>query len=218
MAFNFGQGLSGGASGALSGAGIGAFGGPIGAGIGAGVGGLLGLLGGGLSESNKPKQGALSLYSPQVQSQFDPLLMNILGKFQSGELGGNFEPIANKARQNFQSKTLPSIMERLTALGGGGGRSNASFNVPAQAGADLEASLAAQGSQYGLDQQRLLLSLLGLGQGSPFYQQAGPNQFEKLMSGLNSGVGSLLGSYLGAGGTFGQNKEIAPLVNKVGVS
>jgi hypothetical protein len=82
-------------------------------------------------------------------------------------LGGgtqSFEPIAQQARTQFQTQTIPGLAERFTSLGSGAQRSSAFQGALGQAGAGLEQNLAALGSQYGLQQrgldQQLLSALL----------------------------------------------------------
>jgi hypothetical protein len=71
----------------------------------------------------------------------------------------DFEPIAQQARTNFTTKTVPSLAQRFTGLGGpqseGGQRSAAYPAALSSAGAGLEEGLAALRSQYGLKQQAL---------------------------------------------------------------
>lgn len=63
--------------------------------------------------------------------------------------GGGFAPIAEQARQQFETKTLPGLARRY-----GGGRGSSAFDVAAtQAGADLELGLGALGGS--MEQQRM---------------------------------------------------------------
>ena len=136
---------------------------------------------------NPEQQGQMSKYSSGNQGQFNDLISQILGRFggQGGQ-GGigsgtgpfSFAPIAEAAQNRFESRTMPSIMERLSSMGGGGGLSNASTNVPAQARADLQLGLASQESQFNQNQIGDLLKLLGLGQQDPFYNKRQPGLFE----------------------------------------
>lgn len=151
--------------------------------------------------------GQQSKYSPENQNQFNQFISQLLSQYLQGgqDFSQGFEPIAAQAREGFQSKTLPSIMERLTSMGGGGGRSSASFNVPAQAAVDLELGLGAERAKYGQGQQQLLQNLLGLGQQDPFYM---PRQSGFLENFTNAGLqagGAALGGYLG-GPAFAMKK------------
>lgn len=66
---------------------------------------------------------------------------------------GSFEPIAERARSEFSTKTIPAIMERLTGMGGQ--RSSALRQSLEQAGTGLDERLAALRSQYGLQERGL---------------------------------------------------------------
>lgn len=78
----------------------------------------------------------------------------------------NFDPIAQQARTQFQTKTIPSIAERFTRMGDNAG-SSALLASLGSAGSGLEQALAAMKSQYGLQErglnQQLLQQLLGVG-------------------------------------------------------
>lgn len=117
-------------------------------------------------------------FNPQQTAAMNQLLSLSTGGLQSllGNMGGqapsasqaqvspvSFEPIAQQARQQFHQQTVPSIAERFTAMGAGAQRSSAFPQLLGGAGADLESRLAALGSQFGLEQQRLGLQERGLG-------------------------------------------------------
>ena len=129
----------------------------------------------------------LSQYSPQNQEMFNQLIGQILGQYQTGGEfdpagAGGFAPIAEQARTQFEEQTVPSIAERFTAMGGGGGRSSAFAQQLGQAGAGLEQGLAAQGAQYGLQQQGLLQNLLGMGRQEPSFRPRDPGFLENLFT------------------------------------
>jgi hypothetical protein len=80
-----------------------------------------------------------------------------------GALSGNtpdYGPIAEQARRQFATRTIPSIAERFTAMGGGQ-RSSAFQGALGSAASDLESQLAAGQSQYNLARGGELRSLLG---------------------------------------------------------
>lgn len=80
-------------------------------------------------------------------------------------LGGgqfNFEPIAQQARTQFQTQTVPGLAERFTNFGGGAQRSSAFPALLGQQAAGLEEGLAGLQSQYNLKQQGLQQNLLSL--------------------------------------------------------
>lgn len=143
-----------------------------------------------------PEQsGQLSRFSQGNQGQFDQLISQLLG-----QLGGNefsFGPIEDQARMGFEQKTIPSIAERFTSLGAGGGRSSGFNQAVAAAGGDLETNLASQRQQFGLQRQGLMQNLLGLGQQEPFHQPRTPGFLENAgvagIQGLSGGLSSFLG-------------------------
>jgi hypothetical protein len=203
--------IGGGASGAATGASLG---GPWGALAGLG----LGALAGGASSlfSKSPKTRQISTISPQQQGWQTRL----------GELGlqglenpyAGFEPIAEQARNQFNTSTVPSIAERFTSMGSGGQRSSAFQGALGQAGAGLEGNLAALRSQYGLQNRQQSADMLNNALRPTFEnyrEQENPGFLETALSGL-SGVGSqygtlALGEHLGAFGN--QTPGISPEVS-----
>lgn len=91
----------------------------------------------------------------------------LLAKTLSGLENNNFDfkPIANEAIERFQTQIAPSIAERLGSLGGQSKGGSALPGYLSAAGAGLSRGLAAQQSQYSLQQQAqqtdLLRTLLG---------------------------------------------------------
>lgn len=67
----------------------------------------------------------------------------------------NFEPIAAQARQQYQEQTLPAIKNQFSTPGA----SSAYQNAIARGASNLEANLAALGSNYNLQQQQLVPAL-----------------------------------------------------------
>lgn len=146
MAISYGNA----ATGALSRAGIGAaVAGPWGAAAGGILGALIGLFSG-----NDPEQ-ELAKFDPETQK-------TIMGLFQSAAQGNpqGFQPIEDRARQQFQTNTIPSLAERFTAMGGGAQRSSAFQGALGNAGSDLESQIAALRGQYGQQQINSLLPAL----------------------------------------------------------
>lgn len=141
------------------------------------------------------KYGQLSKYSPDNQSQFNQIISQLLSRLGGGA-GSEFDfgPIEDQARSGFEQKTLPSIAERFTAMGAGGGRSSAFGQQLGAAGSDLEQSLASMRQQYGLQRQGLLQNLLGLGQQEPFYQPRSSGFLENLGTAGAQGLGQGLGA------------------------
>jgi len=80
--------------------------------------------------------------NPQAQPPGYGKLENL---FRSGE---GFSPIEDQARRQFTTKTIPSLAERFTALGGGQ-RSSAFPGALGSAASELESNLASLRAQYG---------------------------------------------------------------------
>lgn len=109
----------------------------------------------------------------------------------------NFAPIAQKARTDFQTKTIPSIANRFAGMGNQ--RGSDYMHALGSAGAGLEEGLAALQSQYdfqgsGRDQQ-LLMSLLSLA-----LQPRSENVF-------TPGSNGLLQNLFGIGGGGGDRRD-----------
>src|SRR5262249_7940075 len=137
------------------------------------------------------------------------LLQNLM-QMLSGGMGNpqqyqnQFAPIAQNAREQFASNTVPGLAERFTALGGGQ-NSSAFQGALGQAGAGLESQLGALGAQFGQQQQQLdqnnLWNLLRFAFQPQFetqYQPATPGFFGHLAHGVGEGLGGL-GQGFGAG-------------------
>lgn len=125
---------------------------------------------------NNPGANPLAALLQLQQQGFKPdntasLLNQTLGNLQGNRF--SFDPIESQARADFSQKTLPSIAERFTAMGGQ--RSGAFGRTLGAAGSDLERQLAALRSQYALQErgmdQGLLQNLLANRLGSQAQQQ-----------------------------------------------
>jgi hypothetical protein len=148
-----------------------------------------------------PRNQQASLLSPQqqgLQNQGIQQLMQLLqgGGSQIGGAPGSFAPIAQQARTQFQTQTVPGLAERFTALGGQ--NSSAFQGALGSAASGLEEGLAAQGSQYGLQQnaqlQNLMQLLFGFSSRPSFENQVlqgQPGLFHGLAQGLGEGFGGL---------------------------
>lgn len=103
----------------------------------------------------------------------------------------NFEPIAEKARTEFQTRTVPSLAQMFTSFGGrgteGAQRSSAYPAALSSAGSQLDEGLAALRAQYGLKEEALRQSReeMGLRYG---LQQDAIRQAQEEM-GLRYGLG-----------------------------
>jgi hypothetical protein len=148
--------------------------------------------------------------SPQqlnLQQGLTPAINSLLPQATGqGGQGFNFAPIAQQARTQFNTQTIPSLAERFTSLGAQG--SSAFQGALGAAGAGLEEGLAGLESKYGLaqqgQQQQLLLALLSMAlqpQHENAYFPSRSGLFQGLAGGLGSGLGSLGGlsglQYLG---------------------
>lgn len=136
--------------------------------------------------------------------KYDPDQMMALKNLLSQSMGGlnqfDFAPIEQQARSNFENKTLPSIAERFTSMGGQG--SSAFAQMLGAASSDLEGNLAAMKQQYNLQREPLLQNLLNMGLRERFDMSYQPGSQGLLQSGTNAFAGGL-GSALGAGLTGG---------------
>ena len=205
MAYNFGQGLQGGAAGA----GAGSAGGPQGAAIG----GLLGLLAGFGGGGKDAKLSKIDTMTPEQQQHLQQLLQMLSSE---GQLGQGYEGglqqlmelmdpsseaqqrFADPYMQQFQQETIPGLAERFAGAGATGGALSSSGFGQALGGAagGLQTQLAALKSQI---QRGAIQDILGQYQqtsgsalsAQPFgyYQQPG-------QQGLGS---SMLQGYAGAG-------------------
>lgn len=101
------------------------------------------------------------LMDPTQQSAMDEILGLAMGRLQDPLKG--FEPMAERARSQFQTQTIPSLAERFTSMGEGAQRSSGFQQALGGAGVDLEEMLASLGSQYALQSVPAYSSLLGLG-------------------------------------------------------
>jgi hypothetical protein len=156
---------------------------------------------------SKPQVQQTSLFNPQqqgLQNQGIQQLMQLLqgGSSQIGGAPSSFEPQAQKARTQFQTQTIPGLAERFTALGGQ--NSSAFQGALGQAGAGLEEGLAAQGSQYGLQQNAQLQNLMQLLFGfssQPSHEnlvfQGQPGLFQTAAHGVGQGLGLYASGGLG---------------------
>jgi hypothetical protein len=131
---------------------------------------------------------------------------NLLQRLLSNTGNIDFAPIAQEARNQFQTQTIPGLAERFTAFQGGQGgqRSSAFQGALGSAGAGLERGLAADASRFGLQQnqqqQNLLNMLFGVGQQQSFENLFRPreagfleNSANKLVDYLPSIIGALFG-------------------------
>ena len=109
--------------------------------------------------------GQTRTFSP-VNPQQESGMMSMLQRGLSGMEGNNldFGPIEDRARTQFAQQTVPSIAQRYASMGSGAAPSSPELmSQLGQAGAGLDADLAAQRATYGLDKNRAMQGMVGLG-------------------------------------------------------
>src|SRR5271165_1874655 len=152
----------------------------------------------------------LPIYNQQQQGVQNNLLSQLQPLLQQN-LQGGFGPIAQRAKTNFQTQTIPTIAERFASTGSQG---SGSYKYALQnAGTQLDEGLAALESQYNLQQGGQLQNLLGLllqPQNENIYHPQEQGALAGVSQGFGQGVGSAygrgeLGSGIGAlaGGALG---------------
>lgn len=133
----------------------------------------------------------LPKFSPQQISTMDQLRNMGLSGIQNNKF--DFAPVEQQARQDFERKTIPSIAQRFSNVGGIG--SGAYGRQLGQAGQDLETNLAALRQGYNLQQQDFSKNLLGLGLQPQFdtkIEAAAPGLAQTLPGNLAQSLPSLL--------------------------
>ena len=103
----------------------------------------------------------LPTYTPEQSKAINQILSSTLPQVTGANSAFNFAPIVSNIRKEFYGNTLPSISEKfraLDALGSSGYR-----NTVHKATSDIESQIGALESNYNLQRQSQLLSLLGLG-------------------------------------------------------
>lgn len=178
MALNWTNALAGGAGGAFTGGGIGTALGPWGTGIGAGLGGLTGFLtglfGGDKNEQTGRESSGLewlfgtpegvqlfNQFSPEQQKALTIARDQALQQLQNPYEG--FEPIRQSALNTFFQDIVPKLQHQFSASGQNAISSPVLQTNLSSAGSNLAQQLAAQQSQYGLQNRNLALKQLGIG-------------------------------------------------------
>ena len=148
-------------------------------------GGLLsGLFGGGGLFGKSESSQQVPMFSPQIMALKDKMAPELWQQLMGGQF--DFGPIEDLARQGFQQKTIPSIMNRFNM--GDNRSSSAQFGALGQAGQGLDTNLAAMRQNYGLQRQNLLASLMGNAMTPSFETNMRPRQ----AGGIEQGMGSLM--------------------------
>lgn len=160
-------------------------------------------IGGGMSAFGK-KRPSKTIKMPRFTSAQQSMLNQISQQAMQGLQNPyeGFQPLAEQARRQFTSETLPSLTERFTALNPSAQRSSDFQGVMQGAGSDFEKDLLAMQSQYGMQNRNLLQSLLNLGlqpQYENIYQPEGAGAMQQLGSMLTgvglAGLGKIAGGY-----------------------
>lgn len=144
-------------------------------------------------------------FPSHIQGPYEELFTNSIKKLNSRITGSEspFDAIAAQARRDYQTKTLPTIAEQFTAMGG---QNSSTFpGVLQLSGQHLDQDLAALKGQYDLDQQRQLMNLLDM---QPYHQvyeggaggQPGRTGWLRDLAeaGAYAGIGALTGGPAGA--------------------
>lgn len=189
---------------------------------------LGGLFGGGGQQNQSPQGGGrlpegfqhAPRFGSNVEGALDQLLKMSMSGIQQGQ--GGFQPIKDQAMSDFHNKTVPTISERFTSMGGAGGQSGSGFaQAIGGAGADLEGQLAAMQGQYNQQQQGQLQNLLQMGltpRNETTFQQQDPGFMQSFGGPMAQGIGSLLPLLLsgGLGGLGGMASGIGSAVGGLG--
>ncbi len=133
----------------------------------------------------------VSNFNPQ-QQQLQGAAGNEALKLLQGGRPTGFQPIADEARANFLTKTVPSLAERFGNPGNERGSSALTGQLGA-AGAGLDRGLAALEAQYGQNQQNSLLNA-ALKPSTDFTRQ-GPSALEQFSGDIASWLPKLLEIY-----------------------
>lgn len=159
---------------------------------------------------SSPKVEQLQRFNPQQLQQQQGLFNQAQGFLRNPiNIGSSYAPIAQEARTNFATQTVPMLAERFTALGGSGTQRSSAYPATlGAAGAQLERGLAADQARFGLQEQGLRLQQQGqmynllqnlLGQSfTPTYEHMITQGRQGLLGSLLPAAGAALGSYLGA--------------------
>lgn len=148
----------------------------------AGGGMLGGIFGGGGLFGKPERREQVPMFSQEIMGLKNKMAPDIWGRLSGDEF--DFEPIENMARQNFQGKTIPSIMARFNM--GNNRNSSALMGALGQAGSGLDSQLAAMRQNYGLQRQNLLASLMGYSMTPSFQTDFRP----RTPGGIEQGAGA----------------------------
>jgi hypothetical protein len=130
------------------------------------------------------------IQAPTQTAQGQGLLSHLMSQ---GLENTNFANTENRARNMFQTSTVPSLAERFTNMGSGAQRSSAFNSAIFGAGSDLESQLAQLRDEYGMQQAQLGLTP----QFENIYQPGRPSFLQQLLSALGNIGGQAAKGYMG---------------------
>lgn len=139
-------------------------------------------------------------YTPNQTNAINQILGYTLPQVTGQNSAFNFAPIAQNIRKNFYEDTLPSIATRFAALDGAG--SSGYRNTLKKAGSDLESQIGSLESNYNLQRQSQLLSLLGMGltpQFSTQHIEGTPGAAQAVAPYVGQALGQAIPGVVGAG-------------------
>ena len=131
--------------------------------------------------------------TPEQGGALSQMLQQAMGGLSSNKF--DFAPIEQKARSDFQSKTLPGIRELFEGMGSGE-RSSAFNPAMASAGADLESNLASMRQYHGQQEKNSLMQMLQMSmhpQFENYYKQGQPGFLHSIMGPMGQGLMQGLG-------------------------
>ena len=139
------------------------------------------------------------LYNKEQMQTLSQMLQQAMGGMQENQKNFGFDNIEQRARSDFQSKTLPGIRELFNSMGSGEG-SSAYQPALASAGADLESNLGMMRQQYGQQQHGNLMQMLQMAMRPQFennYMAGSGGLLGNLMGGMSGSLGESMGQGMG---------------------
>jgi len=176
--------------------------------------GALGALAGGASNATKKKESVLQSPTMSKDQMQDADFTRRFGRNKMENPYAGFEPIAQRAQNQFDQRTVPSLAERFTSMGSGSALSSPAFaSQLGQAGQGLSDDLAGMMSEYGMQNQQQGMQAMGLGMQPQFENTYIPESqgfLSGMLGGLSSGLGGMASGGMsqfmqqgGKGGMFG---------------
>ncbi len=163
-----------------------------------------------------PNQGdpsRITRYPIMQPNQMEAINQQLQSGLQNVNRNPSFDPYANTARQQLQEYGLPSIYQRINALGASQGP--AAGMMAAKATSDLEGQLAMGRSQFDQGQQQFGLQQLGLGLTPQYHTHVDPKQSNFLQM-LLPVLAQFAGGYMAGGGMGGIENIIKQLLSGMG--